>query len=71
MMRFDGHKGFVVAEVSVFDFQRTKEGKSHAPRRSTTGPVTVFAMWFRKTGKQKEAAHAREADNWRYTFMAR
>jgi hypothetical protein len=61
----------LVAVISVFDFQRTKEVRANAPRRSTTGPVTVFAMWFKKTGKQKEAAHAREADNWRYTLMAR
>ena len=49
-------------------FRGPKGVRANAPRRSTTGPVKVFAMWFRKTGKE---TYAREADNWRYTSMAR
>jgi hypothetical protein len=71
MMRFDGHNGFWLLRSPCSIFRGPKRVRANAPRRSTTGPVTVFVMWFKKTGKQKEAAHAREADNWRYTLMAR
>ena len=50
---------FLVAGVSVFGFQRTKGARANEPRRSTTGPVTGFAMWFRKTGKQGTRTRAR------------
>jgi hypothetical protein len=51
----------LVAEISVFDFQRTQPNRvrANAPRRSTTSRAKCSRLWFKKIGKQKEAAHAR------------
>jgi hypothetical protein len=58
MMRFDGHKGFVVAEVSVFDFQRTNEGLSQR-----TSPINRPGSGVRdvvqKDRQAKRKPHAR------------
>jgi hypothetical protein len=61
---------FLVAGVSVFDSPRTKGARANEPRRSTTGPVTGSRCGLERQAS-KEPAHAREADNWRYTLMAR
>jgi len=71
-MRFDGYSRFWLLEISVFDFQRTKkEGKSQRASPINNRPSNSVRDVVQKTGKQKEAARAREANNWRYTLMAR
>jgi hypothetical protein len=59
-------------EISVFDFQRTKkEGKSQRASPMNNRPGNSVRDVVQKTGKQKEAGRARQAENWRYTLMAR
>ena len=61
----------LVAEFSVFDSEDQKEGKSQRASPINNRPGNSVRDVVQKTGKQKEAARAREADNWRYTLMAR
>jgi len=57
---------------SPCSIQRTKKrGKSQRASRINNRPGNSVRDVVQKTGKQKEAARAREADNWRYTLMAR